>query len=179
MKPSSFERDESGCYFDRRFREGLTDVPEEARARIEALAAVRVAAKGMHAHMERWSEQHGLSEGRLQILFRLMHAPANSLAMADLANHLRVSPRNITGLVDNLEKDGLVERVPDPADRRSVLAHLTEKGREKLGNLWGEGLRRQAPLTDGFSEQELIQLRHLCLRLVARMNELNELGRNL
>jgi DNA-binding MarR family transcriptional regulator len=172
VQSPGLDRDEAGCYFDRRFRESLDRVPEDVRPAVEALAAIRVAAKNMHMHMERWSEQHGLSEGRLQVLFRLIHAPGNRQAMADLASALNVSPRNVTGLVDNLEKDGLVERIADPSDRRSVQAHLTEAGRHKIAGLFGEGLRRQVPLTEGFSKEELAQLRHLCLRLVARMNEL-------
>src|SRR6266853_654254 len=53
-------------------------------------------------------------------------------ALGDLADELDSTPRNITGLVDHLERDGLVERVPDPQDRRSVRARLTPAGRERI-----------------------------------------------
>lgn len=53
-----------------------------------------------------------------------------SMRLRDLAEHLRIAPRSATEVVDDLEARGLVERGPDPDDRRATLAHLTEQGRE-------------------------------------------------
>ena len=123
----------------------------------------------MHALMERWADQHGLSEGRFQILVRLHHTPSGRMTMGDLAETLDVSPRTVTGLVDNLERDGLVKRVDDPGDRRTVHAELTDQGRERVKALWRGAAAGQEQLTRGFSEAELVQLRHLCLRLMQAM----------
>ncbi len=167
--------DRDGCLYDRRLRSLVGQLPPSTRISFEALAALRMASHAMHLHMQRWADSHGLSEGRLQVLFRLRHAPGHALAMAGLAEALNVSPRNITGLVDHLEKDGLVERVPDPTDRRSVLARLTEPGARKIESIWREGIERELPLVEGFTREELVQLRHVCLRLFQRMCEI---GRN-
>ena len=43
--------------------------------------------------------------------------------------HLRIAPRSATEVVDDLEKPGLVERRPDPGDRRATLVALTEEGK--------------------------------------------------
>ncbi|TMF59752.1 MAG: MarR family transcriptional regulator, partial [Chloroflexi bacterium] len=83
---------------------------------------------------------------------------------------LDVSPRTVTGLVDNLERDGLVKRVDDPDDRRSVYAEITDQGRERLKTLWQGATSLQAGLTGGLSESELVQLRHTCLRLIQTMS---------
>ncbi|MEH1165123.1 MarR family transcriptional regulator [Micromonospora sp. CPCC 205539] len=45
-----------------------------------------------------------------------------------LAEHLRIAPRSATEVVDDLQTRGLVERRPDPADRRATLVALTEDG---------------------------------------------------
>ncbi|MET7375280.1 MarR family winged helix-turn-helix transcriptional regulator [Micromonospora arida] len=45
-----------------------------------------------------------------------------------LAEHLRIAPRSATEVVDDLQTRGLVERRPDPADRRATLVALTEEG---------------------------------------------------
>ena len=45
-----------------------------------------------------------------------------------LAEHLRIAPRSATEVVDDLQERGLVERAPDPADRRATLVRLTEAG---------------------------------------------------
>ena len=171
----SIEKDVDGCLYERTTRNMVGLAQPHQRPALEALAALRLASRQMHLQLERWAEVHGLSEGRAQVLFRLRKAPELSIAMAELAESLNVSPRNVTGLVDNLERDGLVERVPDPHDRRSVLARLTEKGVQKVEAIWHDGQNVQLVLTQEFTEEELVQLRHLCLRLVQRMNEL---GRN-
>jgi DNA-binding MarR family transcriptional regulator len=163
--------DVDGCLYDRQSRRMVEQASPAQRPALEALGALRLAGRLMHLNMERWSDRHGLSEGRLQVLFRLRKADNRSLAMADLAASMSVSPRNITGLVDHLEKDGLVERVPDPGDRRSVLARLSDTGVEKIESLWRDGMNAQSLLAKEFTKEELVQLRHLCLRLVQCMTE--------
>jgi DNA-binding MarR family transcriptional regulator len=143
--------------------EGLT------REAVETLSALRFAAKAMRQQADRWAEQHDLSEGRLHLLFRLRRAPGHQLALHLLANVLDVSPRNITGLVDHLEKDGLIERVPDSTDRRSIQARLTAAALKKMDRLWKESTTSQVSILKGFSTEELGQFRDFCYRLVENM----------
>jgi DNA-binding MarR family transcriptional regulator len=124
--------------------------------------------------MDRWADQHDLSEGRLHLLFRLRRAPGHQLALHLLANLLDVSPRNITGLVDHLEKDGLIERVPDSTDRRSIQARLTASALKKMDRLWKQSSRSQVSLLQGFSREELSQLRDFCYRLMENMARAGE-----
>jgi DNA-binding MarR family transcriptional regulator len=81
----------------------------------------------------------------------------------------------MTGLVDHLERDGLVERVPDPDDRRSVRARLTPAGKERIEGIWKEGIENQFEMVRGMSKEDLAQLRHLCLMLVESARK--ELGK--
>ncbi len=166
---AGFQTDANGFLYDPHIREILARSGRKVDAGTEALASVRILAKKMHALMERWADHYGLSEGRFQILMRLNHQTDGRLTMGDLAEMLDVSPRTVTGLVDNLERDGLAKRVDDPSDRRSVYAELTAQGRERVKALWRDAAGGQAHLTRGFSESELMQLRHLCLRLIRVM----------
>ena len=50
--------------------------------------------------------------------------------LGELAEHLRIAPRSATEVVDALAERGLVERRPDPADRRATLVALTAHGEE-------------------------------------------------
>lgn len=170
LETPEYQTDANGCLFDPRIREILARSGRPIDAGSEALAAVRILGKKIHATMERWAERYGLSEGRFQILVRLQHRPTGRISMGELAEMLDVSPRTVTGLVDNLERDGLAKRVDDPDDRRSVYAELTEQGRERVHALWRDASSGQAALTRGFNEPELIQLRHLCLRLIQAMS---------
>lgn len=55
------------------------------------------------------------------------HGPVR---LGDLADHLRIAPRSVTEVVDDLQERALVERRPDPADRRATLVALTASGEE-------------------------------------------------
>jgi DNA-binding MarR family transcriptional regulator len=162
--------DANGFLFDPRMREILTRQGRKVDPGTEALAAVRILGKKLHLSMERLAERFGLSEGRFQILVRLKHQPTGRITMGALAEMLDVSPRSVTGLVDNLERDGLVRRLDDPNDRRSVYAELTDQGRERIETLWRETAGVQVALTQGLTKTELIQLRHLCLRFIQAMS---------
>jgi DNA-binding MarR family transcriptional regulator len=70
--------------------------------------------------------ERGLTLARASVLWHLQRA--GSSTQHSLSRALRVTPRNITGLVDALEADGLVARTAHPSDRRSTLVALTEKG---------------------------------------------------
>ena len=165
-------RDEAGRLYSVRMRELLKPLEVDITA-VEALAALRIAGKTLRMMQERWAEKHDLSEGRLGVMFRLFRV--GDCHLGDLADELDSTPRNITGLVDHLERDGLVERVPDPQDRRSVRARLTPAGRERIESIWKEGLEHQFEVVQGMSKDDLAQLRHLCLQLVE--NARKELGK--
>ncbi len=162
------EADATGCLFDRRVRENLErEVPTSEAAATEALAALRVASHGMRTTMDRWLERHDLSEGRMGVLWCLR--VKGSMTLGDLAESLDVSPRNITGLVDHLENDGLLERFPDPEDRRATRVRLASAGKQKLSDIKNQLGSPRHGVVAGFTDEELNQLRHLLLKLVRNM----------
>jgi DNA-binding MarR family transcriptional regulator len=65
---------------------------------------------------------------RFDVMAQLARFP-DGLLMSDLSQRLMVSNGNITGLTDNLERDGFVERILLPEDRRARKVRLTDKGR--------------------------------------------------
>ena len=165
-------RDDDGRLYLKRFRSLFDPLHVDVTA-VESIAALRLASRSLHLLQERWGAKHDLSEGRLGVLFRLYRC--GDMPLGELADDLVMTPRNVTGLVDHLERDGLVERVPDAEDRRSVRARLTESGRERITAIWKEGLEHQSEIVEGLSREDLAQLRHLCLLLVE--NARKELGR--
>ena len=66
---------------------------------------------------------------RFDYLAQLYRSP-EGLRMKDLSSHLMVTGANVTGVTDELERDGLVARLSSPTDRRSWIVQLTPKGRE-------------------------------------------------
>jgi DNA-binding MarR family transcriptional regulator len=166
------ETDEKGRLYLKRFRELFDPLQVDVSA-VEALSALRLASHTLQLMQDRWAEKHELSSGRLGVLFRLLRC--GDTPLGELALALDSTPRNVTGLVDHLERDGLVERVPDLDDRRSVRARLTEKGHAKINAIWKEALDHQYSLAGSLDRDDLAQLRHLCLTLVEAARK--ELGR--
>lgn len=75
-------------------------------------------------------ESTGLSLAKLKALRYLIEAD-QPMALGQLAEKIACVKSNVTQLVDRLENEGLVKRMPDPTDRRSVLAGVTAEGRQK------------------------------------------------
>jgi DNA-binding MarR family transcriptional regulator len=71
------------------------------------------------------SEEVGLSFGKIRALRRIAKRP---MPMSELAALLTVDPPNLTPVVDDLERAGLVERQPHPTDRRVKLVVATAQG---------------------------------------------------
>ena len=88
------------------------------------------AAKAIEDRIEGALGTVGLSMAKHSALSRLEEA-REPMSLSELAEKLSCVRSNITQLIDRLEADGLVRRVADPDDRRSVRAELTELGREK------------------------------------------------
>ncbi|MCC9312182.1 MarR family transcriptional regulator [Kitasatospora sp. RB6PN24] len=85
-------------------------------------------------------EPYGLTPGQgraLRVLERAdrCEAPGRAIRLSELADRLNIAPRSATTVVDALEQAGLVERVPDPADRRAVGLVLTVAGRAAVERL--------------------------------------------
>lgn len=98
----------------------------------------------------------GLTTARAEVIWRLhRHGPMNQRQLSQM---LQCTPRNVTGLVDALEEVQLVERQPDPTDRRATLVTLTKAG-QTAADTWNQESRTLAArLLAGIDRSELEQL---------------------
>lgn len=98
----------------------------------------------------------------------LLRALANggALRMVDIAHRMGVVPRSATDLVDGLQEAGMARRLPDPADRRSVLVELTASGRDVLARMGAARHQAAAAVFGRLEETEQRQLLAL-LRVAA------------
>jgi DNA-binding MarR family transcriptional regulator len=71
---------------------------------------------------------------RFDLMSQLWRYP-EGLKMNELSRHLMVTGGNVTGIVDPLEKAGLVERALEPADRRAWRVRLTKAGRKAFAEM--------------------------------------------
>lgn len=102
--------------------------PHDGTPAENAMAALMMTAKMIHRFGESRIAQNKqyskLSGPRMGVLFIVHHS--GGIRMGDLAAKLHVAPRTVTDLVDGLERDGFLHRVPDPRDRRASLLELSE-----------------------------------------------------
>ncbi|HEY8859557.1 MAG TPA: MarR family transcriptional regulator [Gaiellales bacterium] len=89
----------------------------------------------VHAALEReldaeLTELHGLPLSSYEVLLTVADAPDERVRMSEIADSVLLSRSGVTRLVDRLERDGLVERIPCEDDARGQYAVLTPRGRE-------------------------------------------------
>ncbi|MDH6215433.1 DNA-binding MarR family transcriptional regulator [Streptomyces pseudovenezuelae] len=142
-------------------------MPAPQKPRLDALTVEVVELIGdvvarFYEDYEEAAGEHALTGAQARLLSLLSLEP---LPMRKLARKLKCEPSNVTGIVDRLESRGLVERRPDPADRRVKLAAATDEGLRVAREL-REGLRfARAPLA-GLSDEERLSLRDLLQRML-------------
>lgn len=76
--------------------------------------------------LDRRMAEEGASLARTRMLLALQKQ--GTMRATDLADFFNQSPRTVTEAIDGLERDGLLERTPDPSDRRAKLVSITLKG---------------------------------------------------
>jgi DNA-binding MarR family transcriptional regulator len=125
---------------------------------------------------ERWAgsliESRCGSPARMRLLGAL-HCKGPQI-MADLGSELGVSARQVTNLVDALEKEALVRREPHPTDRRATVIELTKEGCKHAERLWQPFLDELASLYRELSEKdqrELLRLMEMLLDKLRRRFE--------
>jgi MarR family 2-MHQ and catechol resistance regulon transcriptional repressor len=107
-----------------------------------------------------------LTSSQFGVLEALHHI--GPLCQGELAEKLLKSNANLTLVVDNLEKSGLVARARDPADRRFVVVKLTDRGQRLIARLFPRIARQVADELKLLSPAELDELGRLCKRVGLR-----------
>lgn len=124
-----------------------------------------------------------LTHTQYKILMLLYRKQDQPLRQIDVENHFAMTNPSVTGIIQNLEKKRLVQRVPNPEDRRSKLLVLTERAlsmRQELHAL-GESLEKQVTANlSGNESRQLIELLNKILQMRIEgeeiMIELNRFG---
>ncbi len=118
--------------------------------------------------MEGHFNRLGLSKGRFMVMIQL-HGSDDpyGVNISDVISEYRVSSATMTGIIDTLEKEGLIERIRCPADRRRVNIRITEAGRSFMDDF----LPRHHAYMESFSARLNDRER---LSLVTLMSKLHE-----
>jgi DNA-binding MarR family transcriptional regulator len=115
------------------------------------------AAGVVESRLEAILGESGLSLSKFGVLHHLVRA-GEALPLSRLAERLSCVKSNVTQVVDRLEIEGLVRRVDDPADRRSVLATITDEGRRRYEAGDRALVEAERQLLEGLTESDRKQL---------------------
>lgn len=96
----------------------------------EAAHTVRMSVMRLYRRLRKERPDNGLSLTNLSALGRLDRD--GPLAASALADAERIQPQSVSRVTADLERQGLIERLPDAADRRRILLRITDLGRELL-----------------------------------------------
>jgi MarR family 2-MHQ and catechol resistance regulon transcriptional repressor len=137
--------------------------PRERRA-LDAYITLMRAANSVNARLHGpLAADHGLTMGQLGVLEALQHL--GPMSQSVLASKLLVSASNLTTVLDNLERDVLVKRVRDTADRRVSIVHLTPAGRARITACLPDHVGRITAAMAGLTAAEQKQVAALCRKL--------------
>jgi DNA-binding MarR family transcriptional regulator len=115
---------------------------------------------------------YGTRHGRFNLMMMLLKYSDGEATPAGLAEKTGVTRATISGLLDGLVKDGLVERRPDPADRRLIRVHLTGAGHAFLDKIRPGYCRWLSSIVEPLNEEERQQLVMLLEKIRTRLSEL-------
>jgi DNA-binding MarR family transcriptional regulator len=165
----SNERD----HVDRFLDEISADLPDDLDRTVEGIVdrigGINYRINRMHSET---LDQLGLTRSDWQVLTALRWSGQPYRRKAGwLARHAELTSGAMTSRLDALEKEGLVRRLRDPDDRRSVLVELTDKGRRKHEQTLGIQAQKEALLAEALSEREKETLNALLRRVMLTLEE--------
>lgn len=137
----------------------------DRKATINALfETMDVAKRTMHGRMQLVTNGCQISHTQLGLLFAINHR--QPISFNELARLLYLTPGAVSQLAESLDKQGLIERQTDPADRRRQVLHVSEKGKELLRTIEKRRTEVMKNVMKDLSDTELKVWLHIQQKLI-------------
>ena len=130
---------------------------------LSAYVKLERAAGAAFAYARVGLEEEGLTLSQFAVLEALYHL--GPLFLGDLARRILTSSGNLTLVVDNLQKRGLVKRKQQGKDKRFILAAITPAGKKLIARIFPEHARRITEIMARLKPEEQQELGDLCRKL--------------
>lgn len=128
--------------------------------------------------LDNYLEKYDLLQGRWMVLVLLMREEELTAYPSILAEKAGVTRATMTGLLENLERNGLVERTVDMDDRRRAKVRLTDEGIAKLDEIMPDYYWRIAHLMSDFSDKDKKDFISFLDRLTGKVTVLDTTDRD-
>jgi DNA-binding MarR family transcriptional regulator len=142
----------------------------EAASGMAAFTAILRSYQLLNDQVNKVMRNHGLTFARYQVLAWLATDPDSALTLSWISKTLRIPPATVTDIIDWLEGENLVRRMPHPVDARTTLAAITADGR-RVAMAATDDLNSKVYERMGLNERQRSQLIELLAELRANGNE--------
>ena len=132
---------------------------------------ISVAARGFARLSEARLKPLGFGVGHLPVLVALQDGQAST--QRDLARFARIEQPSMAQMLARMERDGLIRRLPDPADGRSSQISLTRSARTRLPDACAVLFQGNREALTGFTDAECAQLVALLTRLIENLDRID------
>src|SRR5881227_1380470 len=123
--------------------------------------------------MDETLTERSLTWGEWKVLGLLRRSPGRQRSPGFLAVHAELSSGAMTNRLDNLEKRGLIRRLPDPNDRRGVIVELTEAGSKAYEESTAAQAAKEGLIASALNAKEKDELNNLLRRLMLVAEQLD------
>lgn len=113
----------------------------------------------------RWLAEEGTSQARFLVMALLNRNPDKPMSATELSAGIRVTKQTMTSLMDGLEKDGMIERIPMEGDRRVCHVRLKPEGRKFMTRVMPKVFEAHKGAMSALSSAEQRQLSALLRKL--------------
>jgi len=149
-------------------------LPERDMISLEVVQRLIWSGRLAHKLMERAAIASGLQRrGDYEVLALLRRFEPTLLTPLQVAQQLLTSPSGMTGKLDRLEEQGLIQRTPDLQDRRAVRLSITDTGRSLIDEAFTTSLEVYESMLDELSRTEVESLEVLLEKLLKRLDQLS------
>jgi len=144
-----------GDHVDRILEQWARERPDVDVSAIGLVGRISRASRQLERALARNFARFGLTNASYDVLASLRRAgPPYRLSPTQLYQTLMISSGTMTNRLDQLEQAGLVQRLPDPGDRRGVMVELTPRGRELVDTVVEAHAATELDLVSIFTDEE-------------------------
>ncbi|WP_037570799.1 MarR family winged helix-turn-helix transcriptional regulator [Spirochaeta cellobiosiphila] len=140
-----------------------TDYGEENEENLKLVIALLRTVQDLRKNELIYIKDSGLTIAQFGVLETLYHK--GDMRVCEIIDKTLSTGGNMTVIINNLIRDGLITRYQDPEDKRAFICQLTEKGEEIIMSIWPKHLKELGKTFKNLSLEEKRQLRQLMKKL--------------
>ena len=139
--------------------EEIKKLIDENKLTLSTLVVFTRAEHAIHRQELQTIRESGLTTAQFGVLEALYNK--GDLRIGELIEKILTTSGNITVVIKNLEKDGLIKKNPDPEDKRSTIISITDKGKEVIESILPNHIHNIERIFSVLTDEEKVTLKNI------------------